>query len=337
MILVYTYNSLIFQGIILYTTTLKSLQVQNGSAGATFSSPKTSIKSKGVFNVNSIFIFSIVVVLFVLIRAGIRIVRPVEVGIIETLGKYSRTASAGFNLIFPGLQKMYKVNITERRVDIDPQSIITRDKLNAEVDGVVYYKVVDAKKAIYNVNLFELSVPSLAKTTLRAVIGKMTLTEANENRDTINTEVEKILDKEVTMWGINVVRVELQRIEPPEDVQVAMNAVVKAENEKIAALDLATAIETQADGERRADIKGAEGIAAGIKLKAQADAEAIKVVNEAAEKYFVGNAQLLKRLETVSEALRNNSKIIVPSDSDLVNVIGDLAGAPVPITKKNTK
>ncbi len=266
---------------------------------------------------------------------GIKIIRPIEVGVVEFLGKYSKTASAGFNWINPVFQRMFIVNITERRVDIDPQSIITKDKLNAEVDGVVYYKVIDAQKAIYNVNNFEESVPSLAKTTLRAVIGKMTLTEANENRDLINSEVEKILELEVHKWGINVVRVELQRIEPPADVQIAMNQVVKAENEKIAALDLAHAIETKADGERRAEIKKAEGIAAAIKLKAEADAEAIKIVNEAAEKYFVGNAQLLKKFETVSEALRDNSKIIVPSDSDLVNVIGDLAGVTVPITKKN--
>jgi len=276
----------------------------------------------------------IVVLVIGFFAAGIRIVRPVESGIVEFLGKYSRTANAGFNWIIPRFHKMFRINITERRVDIDPQSIITKDKLNAEVDGVVYYKVTDAQKAIYEVNNFELSVPSLAKTTLRAVIGKMTLTEANENRDLINQEVEKILDREVSKWGITVVRVELQRIEPPPDVQEAMNMVVKAENEKIAALDLATAIETKADGERRAEIKKAEGIAQAIKLKAEADGEAIKIVNEAADKYFVGNAQLLKKLETVSEALRDNAKIIVPSDSDLVNVIGDLGGVTVPITKE---
>ena len=279
-------------------------------------------------------IFVIAVLLIVVLASAVKIIRPVEQGLVEFLGKYSRTADAGINLIIPVLFKMHKINITERRVDIDPQSIITKDKLNAEVDGVVYYKVVDAKKSIYNVNNFELSVPSLAKTTLRAVIGKMTLTEANENRDEINTRVEEILEREVSKWGISVVRVELQRIEPPPDVQTAMNQVVKAENEKIAALDLATAIETKADGERRAEIKKAEGIAAAIRLKAEADGEAIKIVNEAAEKYFVGNAQLLKKLETVSEALRDNAKIIVPSDSDLVNVIGDLGGVTVPITKE---
>jgi len=280
-------------------------------------------------------IYYLIILLGVLIFVrGIKIIRPVEVGIVEFLGRYQKTAQAGFNWIIPFLSKMHRINITERRVDIDPQSIITKDKLNAVVDGVVYYRVEDAQKAIYNVNSFVTSVPSLAKTTLRAVIGKMTLTEANENRDQINEEVEKILSKEVTKWGIDVVRVELQRIEPPDDVQEAMNQVVKAENEKIAALDLATAIETKADGERRAEIKKAEGIAAAIRLKADADGDAIKTVNVAAEEFFVGNAQILKKLETVEAALKNNSKIIVPNDVDLVNVISDLAGTPVPISKK---
>ena len=278
--------------------------------------------------------FLVGVLVFALFFLGIKIIRPVQVGVVEFLGRYQRTASAGFNWIVPFLSKMYRINITERRVDIDPQSIITKDKLNAVVDGVVYYRVEDAQKAIYNVNSFATSVPSLAKTTLRAVIGKMTLTEANENRDQINEEVEKILSKEVSKWGIDVVRVELQRIEPPDDVQEAMNQVVKAENEKIAALDLATAIETKADGERRAEIKKAEGIAAAIRLKADADGDAIKTVNVAAEEYFVGNAQLLKKLETVEAALKENTKIIVPSDIDLVNVISDLAGVPIPISKK---
>jgi len=279
----------------------------------------------------------LVLFLFTFFALGIKIVRPVEVGVVEFLGRYTRTAGSGFNWIFPVLYRMYRINITERRVDIDAQSIITKDKLNAVVDGVVYYKVIDAQMAIYNVNNFEESVPSLAKTTLRAVIGKMTLTEANENRDSINNELEKILSREVDKWGIDVVRVELQRIEPPPDVQEAMNRVVKAENEKIAALDQATAIETRADGERRAEIKKAEGIAAAIRLKADADGDAIKTVNESAEKYFVGNAQLLKKLETVSEALKNNSKIVVPADSSLVNVIGDLAGTGIPITMPGSK
>lgn len=273
-----------------------------------------------------LFILVPIVIIFAL---GIRIIRPTEKGVIEFLGKYTRTASAGFNWIIPVIENIYIINITERRVDVEPQSIITKDKLNAEVDGVIYYKVINPADSIYNVQDFETAVPSLATTTLRAVIGKMTLTEANENRDAINEQVEAILDKEVIKWGINVVRVELQRIEPPQDVQIAMNMVVKAENEKIAALDMATAIETKADGERRAEIKKAEGIATAIRLKAEADGDAIKIVNESAEKYFKGNAQLLKKLETVSESLKNNTKIVVPSNTELINVINDLAGGSV--------
>ncbi len=280
-------------------------------------------------------LYYIVVFAAVLLYYSVKIIRPVEKGVIETLGKFTKTAEAGLHFLIPIIQRIYKINVTEQRVDIEPQSIITKDKLNAEVDGVVYYKVVDPKKSIYNVNRFYSAVPSLAKTTLRAVIGKMTLTEANENRDKINTEVENILDKQTDPWGISVIRVELQRIEPPPDVQAAMNNVVKAENEKIAALDIATARETTADGDRRAEVKQAEGHAQAIRLKATAEAEAIKLVNESAEKYFKGNAQLLKRLETVATSLKNNAKIVVPANADLVNVVGDMAGGVLPIVRKN--
>lgn len=276
----------------------------------------------------------LVIVLLVILFLSIKIVRPMEKGVVEFLGKYSRTAEAGLNIIIPILFKIYKINITEQRVDIEPQSIITKDKLNAEVDGVVYYKVVEPKKSIYNVNDYWTAVPSLAKTTLRAVIGKMTLTECNENRDQINSDVEHILDKQTDPWGISVIRVELQRIEPPQDVQAAMNNVVKAENEKIAAKDIATALETKADGARRAEIKRAEGQAQAIKLKAGAQAEAIQIVNEAANKYFIGNAQILKRLETTAEALKNNAKVVIPAGTDLVNVVGELAGGVLPISRE---
>ncbi len=105
-----------------------------------------------------------------------------------------------------------------------------------------------------------------------------------------------------------------------------MNKVVKAENEKIAAIDFATATETQADGARRAEIKKAEGIRQAKILAAEGEAQAIKLVNEAADKYFVGNAQLLRRLEMVERALRENAKVVVPAGTELVNVIGDLGG-----------
>jgi regulator of protease activity HflC (stomatin/prohibitin superfamily) len=121
-------------------------------------------------------------------------------------------------------------------------------------------------------------------------------------------------------------RTELKEIDPPKDVQETMNKVVKAENEKIAAIDFATAAETTADGIKRAEIKKAEGIKQAKILAAEGEAQAIKLVNEAADKYFIGNAQLLRKLEAVETSLKNNAKVIVPAESQLVNVIGDLAG-----------
>lgn len=274
--------------------------------------------------------------------AGVKIIRPTEVGIIERLGRYKKTAGQGFQWIIPILDSMIKVNVTEIRVDIPPQEIITRDKLNAHVDAVVYFRIRNAKKSLYNVQDYASSVVSLARTTLRAVIGKMTLSDANEKRDNINHYIEKEMSAQIERpkqegegWGIDILRVEIQEITPPNDVQAAMNNVVKAENEKIAAIDLATATETKADGERRAEIKKAEGVRQGKVLRARGEAEAIKLVNEAADKYFKGNAQLLKRLETVEHSLANNAKIVIPANTELVNVIGELSGVtPIKVGKK---
>jgi regulator of protease activity HflC (stomatin/prohibitin superfamily) len=158
----------------------------------------------------------------------------------------------------------------------------------------------------------------------------MTLKSANSERGKINDELHTILIKETASWGIDIVRAELKEIDPPKDVQDTMNKIVKAENEKIAAIDYATAAETTADGKKRAAIKEAEGVKQANILEAEGQAEAIRLVNDAANKYFVGNAQLLKRLDTVQNSLEKNSKIVISGNSELVNIIGDLAGI-VPI------
>lgn len=276
----------------------------------------------------------------VFLLSGIRIVRPVERGLVEFLGKYTKTVDQGFHWIIPILHKMTKINITERMVDVRPQTVITKDKLNALVDAVVYYQIKDVVKSEYNVDNHALQLSSLARTTLRAVIGKMTLTEANENRDDINQKVEEVLDRETTTYGVEVLRVEIQTIEPPEDVQIAMNKVVKAEQEKIAALDLATAVETKADGARRAEIKQAEGVKQALVLRADGEAEAIrkvadarafeiKIVNDSIQKHFKNEAQDYKKLETAAESLRGGSKYVIDSRSNIMNVISDVAGTAV--------
>ncbi|HOY32476.1 MAG TPA: SPFH domain-containing protein [Bacteroidales bacterium] len=284
-------------------------------------------------------IFYIGIPVLLLFFMGIRIVRPTHRGLIERLGKYNRFADAGFHWIIPFIEKMYRVNITETMVDAEPQEIITNDNLNARVDAQVYFKVKDDEDSIkasqYNVNRYQWQIVNLARTTLRNIIGTLTLKSANSERGKINSELHKTLCEETKSWGIDIVRTELKEIDPPKDVQETMNKVVKAENEKIAAIDYATAAETAADGVKRSKIKEAEGVKQAKILHAEGEAEAIKLVNEAADKYFTGNAQLLRKLETLENSLQNNAKIVVPSNAELINVIGDMSGVlPVPMKKK---
>ncbi len=282
------------------------------------------------------YLYLIIPVVFIFL-IGIRIVRPTHRGLIERLGKYHRFAMPGFHWIMPVIEHMYLVNVTEQMVNADPQEIITNDNLNASVDAQVYFKVKDDEESVkgsqYNVNNYKWQIVNLARTTLRNIIGTLTLKSANSERGKINSELHKTLHLETQSWGIEIVRTELKEIDPPKDVQETMNKVVKAENEKIAAIDSATAAETVADGIKRAKIKEAEGFKQSKILHAEGDAEAIKLVNEAADKYFVGNAQLLRKLEALEKSLEKNAKIVIPTDTELINIIGEMAGV-VPINRK---
>lgn len=276
------------------------------------------------------FIYIIAGILLLVFFSGVRIVRPTHRGLIERLGKYHHFAKPGFNWIRPFIDKMYSVNITEQMIDAEPQEIITNDNLNASVDAQVYFRVLDTednvKNSQYNVNSYKWQIVNLARTTLRNIIGTLTLKSANSERGKMNAELHRTLAEETKTWGIEIVRTELKQIDPPSDVQETMNKVVKAENEKIAAIDYATAAETVADGVKRASIKEAEGYKQSKILHAEGEAEAIKLVNEAADKFFIGNAQLLKKLETVEASLKSNAKIVIPTGTELVNVIGEMAG-----------
>jgi regulator of protease activity HflC (stomatin/prohibitin superfamily) len=272
----------------------------------------------------------VILILLWILAATIKIVRPTQRGLVERFGKYSRFAPPGMHFLVPIAEKMYLINITEQMVDAEPQEIITNDNLNATVDAQVYFKVKDSeedvKSSLYNVRNYERQIVNLARTTLRNIIGTLTLRSANSERGRINTALYTTLFSETQRWGIEIVRTELKEINPPQDVQATMNKVVKAENEKIAAIDTATAAETEADGRRRAAIKLAEADKQATILRAEGQAEAIKLVNEAANQYFIGNAQILRKLEAVEKSLSSNAKIVVPTNSSLVNVIGSLMG-----------
>ena len=257
-------------------------------------------------------------VILTILLFGVRIVKPTHRGVIETLGKFNRVVDSGFHWIIPIIETMRYRNITERIAEVNPQDIITKDNLNARVDLQVYYRVKntpeDIKRSYYEVDDFKLQIVSLAQTTARNVVGDMRFVEVNSQRNELNNKIAHILKDQTDTWGVSVVRVELKEITPPKDVQDTMNKVIKAQNEKDAAIDTATALETQADGARRAKIKEAEGIKQANILRAEGEATAIKLVNEAAEKYFIGNAQKLKQIEAGQQAIQNNSKIIIGSD-----------------------
>ena len=282
----------------------------------------------------------IIIVVVAIFAKGVRIVRPTHRGLIETLGKYSKYAEPGFHWIIPFVQNLYRVNVTEQMVDAEPQVIITNDNLNATVDAQVYFRVRPMEESVkasqYNANDYRYQVVNLARTTLRNIIGTMSLRSANSERGVINSDLHATLEHETQKWGIEITRTELKEIDPPKDVQETMNKVVKAENEKIAAIDFATAAETTADGVKRGEIKRAEGIKQGKILEAEGEAQAIKLVNEAAQEFFVGNAQLLRKLQAMETALKDNAKIVVPTGSDLVNVIGEMAGV-LPINTHKEK
>lgn len=282
------------------------------------------------------FLFILCIAVVIIFFMGVRIVRPTHRGLVERLGKYHRYGNPGFHWIIPIIERMFQVNVTELMVDADPQEIITNDNLNAMVDAQIYYRVKSDENSVkssqYNVNNVHWQIVNLARTTLRNIIGTLTLKSANSERGKINDELHKVLIQETQSWGIDIVRAELKEIDPPKDVQDTMNKIVKAENEKIAAIDFATAAETTADGIKRAEIKKAEGIRQARILAAQGEAEAIRLVNDAADKYFIGNAQLLKKLEMVQAAFKDNAKIVIPAGTELVNVIGEMAGV-LPLKK----
>ncbi len=224
--------------------------------------------------VRSVLLFGLLV--FVAFRI-FRILRPFEKGLIERFGKYNREATSGLNIVIPGIERLIVVDMREQVIDVPPQEVITKDNVTITVDAVIYYEPTDPKKLVYNVGDFITAATKLAQTNLRNVIGDLELDAALTSRETINTSLKIILDEATDKWGTRVVRVEIQRIDPPQDVQDAMNKVMKAERDRRAAV-------TEAEGEKRAAILTAEGERQSQILSAEGEAEALKAVADA-QKY----------------------------------------------------
>ena len=156
--------------------------------------------------------------LFIWMAVGIKIIRPYQKGVVEQLGRYKSTYDPGLKFVIPIIQSVTKVDMRERVVDVPPQEVITKDNVTVTVDAVIYYEPTDPQRLIYNVANFVMAITKLAQTNLRNVIGDMTLDSALTSRDTVNVSLREVLDDATDKWGVRVVRVEIQRIDPPVDV-----------------------------------------------------------------------------------------------------------------------
>ncbi len=265
-----------------------------------------------------------------------RIVAQYEKGLIMRLGKYHAMVSSGLHILMPFVDQLIRVDMRERVINVAPQKVITKDNVTVEVDAVVYYKVVDPVKSQFEIQNFDYACTTLAQTNLRNLIGDRTLDETLVARDMINTNLREKLDEATNNWGVKVTRVEVQKIEPPRDITDAMSRQMKAERDKRAAILEAEGIKQsqilQAEGTKQSEILRAEGDAQARVTRANAEAEAIRLVYTAAETYFKERAEIMRRLEVLNNTLAQNTKYIVPADSNLVNVLGlDSQAKIVPI------
>lgn len=286
------------------------------------------------------------------VAAGVRIIRPYQRGIVEMLGRYQTTVDPGLRLIIPFVQTIRAVDMREQVVDVPPQEVITSDNVAVSVDAVIYYEPTDPQRLVYNVANFILAVTKLAQTNLRNVIGDMQLDESLTSRDIINTALREILDDATDKWGVRVVRVEIQRIDPPPDVMSAMHEQMKAERQRRAVVTEAQghreAAITTAEGDKASAILQAEGVKERSILEAEGRAEAVRTFAEA-EKFrqqavAEGEADAIRSVyQAIHEGNPSNdllaikylealqklgdgqaTKIIVPTE--LSGVAGALAG-----------
>lgn len=260
-------------------------------------------------------IFIIFLIAISTIAAGLRIVKPYEKGLVIRLGKYNSTVESGLTVIVPYIDQLIKVDMREQVINVMPQQVITKDNVGVTVDAVIYYKVVDPVKAEFEIFDFNLAATTLAQTNLRNLIGDKQLDETLTARDLINTSLREVLDEATNPWGVKVTKVELQKIDPPQDITQAMSQQMKAEREKRARV-------LEAQGIKEAAILTAEGEAQSVKLRAEAQANAVTQVAQAAEKNFTPRAEKLKRLEVSEKVLGDGAtKYVIPSSADIVNVL----------------
>ena len=273
-------------------------------------------------------IIVLIALVIALLAANIKVVPQAHAFVIERLGAYHATWSTGLHLKIPFIDRIAKkVSLKEQVIDFPPQPVITRDNVTMMIDTVVFFQVFDAKLFAYGVNRPIQAIENLSATTLRDIIGSMSLDETLTSRDLINTKITASLDEATDRWGIKVNRVELKNIEPPAEIRQAMEKQMKADREKRASILLAEgekqAAITRAEGEKesailRAEavkqqrIREAEGEAQALLMVQKAKADSIRLINEAAPSQNMLALRSMEAMEKVADG--QATKIIVPSE-----------------------
>jgi len=246
--------------------------------------------------------------LLILAAKALQIIRPYEKGVVETLGKYSAPPrDPGLAFVMPFFQTLIKVDTREQVIDVPPQEVITKDNAAVTVDAVIYFRVTDPVRVIYNIANFQYAAVKLAQTNLRNIVGEMELDQTLTSREKINSQLRQVLDEATDEWGVKVVRVEIQKIEPPADITNAMSKQMKAERESQI---------LRAEGDRQGAVIRAEGQAQAVRTLADAEKFRIETVFNA---IHAGNPDAglvairsLEALEKVADG--KATKIFLPTE-----------------------
>ncbi len=285
--------------------------------------------------------FFIIIAVVIFLSRAVIIVRQAEVVIVERFGKYRSTLKSGIHVIIPiidtirpiafGSRYLMRIDLREQVLDFPPQPVITKDNVTMQIDTVIYYQITEPYKAMYEITNIVYAIEKLTITTLRNVIGDLTLDETLVSRAKINSELQVILDDATNKWGVKVNRVELKNINPPDEIQEAMTKQMKAEREKRATILLAEGEKQSkiliAEGERESKIKVAEGEQQAQILVALGQAQAIKSVFQAIHDGKATNdvitLKYLEALEKISNG--NGSKIFIPYEATgILSTLGSL-------------
>ena len=279
------------------------------------------------------FLIVLLVIIVIIAFKTIKVVRQSEVYIIERLGKFHKVADAGLTIIIPFVDRVRSVvSLKQQTMDVPPQGVITKDNVTITIDTVVFYKVTDPAKAVYEIQSLKKGIEYLAITTIRDIVGKMDLDSTFSSRDLINEELRAILDEATDPWGCKIDRVEIKDITPPADIRDAMekqmNAertkraqILQAEGERQSAITLAEgkkeAAILEADAERESKIRRAMGEAEAIKKVAEARADEVRLVYEAMMKAHPDDKLVqLKSLEALKDIANGDAnKVFIPFEA----------------------